>query len=195
VIDKQTGIWSIEAAEKKGHKHDEKLVRNIIRIYPPQSTAADLGCGDGWYCKKLFEARWPVVHGYEGTPEMAKNGYFPAVFTMDLSEPQYMPTPYDFVLCLEVGEHIPEAREQTFLDNINLFASQYLVLSWAVPGQGGRGHFNERPNTYIIGQMEKRGWKLSAKTTAKLRSYTTYKWFRNSIMAFKRDYFTAYCLH
>ena len=55
---------------------------------------------------------------------------------LDLTLPQYWLPRYDWVLSLEVLEHIPSDFETTVLDNIDRAAGHGVVLSWAVPGQG-----------------------------------------------------------
>ena len=56
---------------------------------------------------------------------------------------------HDAVLSLEVGEHIPEDYEDIYLENLDRHADKIIILSWAVPEQGGFGHVNERDNGYI----------------------------------------------
>lgn len=188
-IDSATGIWTLETAKKR-HRHDHYLLAGILKFYTIREPrlVADLGCGDGWYCRMLSRIwKHAVVHGYEGTPGAASIGVYDDIFTIDLSKIRYVDIDYDFVLCLEVGEHIPCKHEQKFLDNVARFAKKDLVMSWAVPGQGGKGHFNEQPNTYILSQMEARGFSHQRKLTALLRKHTERKWFRNTVMSFERN--------
>jgi tryptophanyl-tRNA synthetase len=44
---------------------------------------------------------------------------------------------YDWIISLEVAEHIPEKYEAVYLDNIFRHAKEGIILSWAVPGQIG----------------------------------------------------------
>jgi len=53
---------------------------------------------------------------------------------LDLTLPQYGLPLYDWVISLEVAEHIPAESEAVFLDNIVRHAREGVVLSWAVPG-------------------------------------------------------------
>jgi len=180
MANKETGIWD-DRDLAKGHKHDTKLAQALMDMYRP-NRMADLGCGDGWYCSYFKEGGWPIVHGYEGHPP--KEALYDDIMVMDLSKVRHVGITYDLVICLEVGEHIPKKHEQKFLDNIARFARWYLVLSWAVPGQGGRGHFNERPNSYIIDEMGKRDFYLNKEGTKTLRGSSELSWFRSSIMVF-----------
>lgn len=188
MIDPETGIWDMDTVNRGGHKHDEALVQAIAGLYNPQQ-AADLGCGDGWYCKRLRELGWPSVHGYEGCEEMKKEGVYDDIFTLDLTKRRWIGIPYGFILCLEVGEHIPPEHEQVFLDNVAEFGryASAVVLSWAVPGQGGRGHFNERDNSYVSKNMMERGFIVDPWATRYLREHSSLKWFKNTVVAYGRE--------
>jgi hypothetical protein len=50
----------------------------------------------------------------------------------------------DWIISLEVALHIPEKYEAVYLDNILRHATKRIILSWAVPGQGGISHINNK---------------------------------------------------
>jgi hypothetical protein len=186
MIDAKTGIWDINTANSHGgHKHDEGIIKKISELYEPIAVA-DLGCGDGWYCQQLKQ-KWKntVIHGYEGCVDMKTEGVYDDIFILDLSLKRYVGIKYDLVLCIEVGEHIPLEKEQTFLDNVKEFCDCFLVMSWALPKQGGRGHFNERPEDYIIEQMTKRGFFVDDSSTNELRDAATLKWLKRTVTAYE----------
>ncbi|XP_068232443.1 uncharacterized protein [Palaemon carinicauda] len=107
------------------------------------------------------------------------------IHTADLSVPLELDHKYDWVLSLEVGEHIPQEKEQTFLDNLVKYACKGIVLSWAVVGQGGYNHVNTRNNDYIQMQMEKRGLKMDQEASQMLRKKVVVPWFKNTLMVFR----------
>jgi len=184
MVDKETGIWGLETA-KKQHRFDEALANKIASMYMPKKVA-DLGCGIGEYCKVFREHGWRIVHGYEGTQDIQKISVYKDIFTMDLTKIRYVNIEYDFVLCIEVGEHIPKEYEQIFMDNVARFACKDLILSWGIPGQGGTGHFNEQSNGYIVDEFYKRKFKIDRRKTRYLRSFATLSWFKGSLMVFYR---------
>eukprot|EP00887_Chlorella_sp_A99_P002864 scaffold6.g2864.t1 len=98
----------------------------------------DLGAGVGNYGRCLAAVNasiaWTGYDGSEGV-ERATDGY---VKFMDLAMPQFLEERYDWVVSLEVGEHLPEKFEATFLGNIARHAQTGVLLSWAVPGQAGK---------------------------------------------------------
>jgi tryptophanyl-tRNA synthetase len=72
---------------------------------------------------------------------------------MDLTIPQYGIRQYDWIISLEVAEHIPEKYEAVYLDNIFRHAKEGIILSWAVPGKGGLSHINNKPIEYVTKVM------------------------------------------
>ena len=190
-VDRRTGIWNISIAKKR-HKTDYFLAAAIgLHFDPPPKACADLGCGLGGYCKIFDAYGWNILHGFEGTEGIHKIAVWEAIFNIDLSVPviqKMFDSKYDFVLCLEVGEHIPRKREQVFIDNICYFANKDIVLSWAVPGQySASGHVNCRSNDYVISELAKRGFIIDNDMTEKLREASYFKWFKDTIMHFKRE--------
>merc|ERR1712070_1076588 len=63
----------------------------------------------------------------------------------------------DWVLCLEVGEHIPQKHEDVLLHNVLDTARKGVIISWS--NGGGNGHVNRRPNEYVIEEVERRGFE------------------------------------
>ena len=155
----------------------------LCAVHSIQSLV-DLGCGLGQYQRALARNLF-TCHGYDGNPHTSwlTQG---RCGMADLSVPLNLGRRYDMVLSLEVGEHIPPAFEDVYLGNVDRHAGRWVVLSWAVPGQGGLGHVNERPNAYIEERMHARGWVLSKQSTENLRMKATLPWFRNTVMAFRR---------
>ncbi|XP_063593324.1 uncharacterized protein LOC134770393 [Penaeus indicus] len=92
---------------------------------------------------------------------------------------------FDWVLSLEVGEHIPRQHEGVFLDNLARHACTGIVLSWAVPGQDGYHHVNPRENSYVKASMAKHGLVADEEAERKLREAASLFWFKNTLMVFK----------
>lgn len=186
------GYWENETSE--GHGHDSKLASAIYDYLQEEEmkdifdfTVIDIGCGDGYYTNYLLE-KGIHCYGYDGNPntEIITNGVCKVA---DFSQTVYLGN-YDWVLSLEVGEHIPEEYESIFLDNLSYHAWEGIILSWAVPGQGGDGHVNCRDNEYIIKQMEDRNFKYAELDTEFLRlNATPYPdtgyWFKDTLMVFR----------
>ena len=82
--------------------------------------------------------------------------------SIDLATKQTL-KPADWVLTLEVGEHIPPQFMDTFLSNVVRHARHGVVMSWARPGQtrpGEPAHPNEVSNIRVIAEMKKLGTRV-----------------------------------
>jgi len=90
-------------------------------------------------------------------------------------------------MSLEVGEHLPPQFEDIFISNLHNNNTCGMVLSWAVKGQGGHGHFNEQNNDYIKSKICKLGYANDVKSENKLRRDSTLGWFKNTIMVFRKN--------
>ena len=183
-INKETGIWDWRLATMN-HKCDYLLAGAIATLFKPKRFA-DLGCGNGEYCHIFhYGYRWPIVNGYEGTDNIQWVSVYNNIQKIDLGKEAKIKEKYDLVMSLEVGEHIPENKENIFLDNVTNFASRDVVLSWAVPGQGGKGHVNEKYNKWVIDRMNDRNFSYDECLSNYLRKHSQLRWFKNTIMVFK----------
>jgi hypothetical protein len=71
--------------------------------------------------------------GYDGNPntKTISDGLCDVAY---LSKPQIF-NKVDWVICLEVGEHIPKQFENILFDNMCNHATEGIIMSWAFPGQ------------------------------------------------------------
>ena len=158
------------------HYDDSNMINTLINQISSLNikTILDLGCGNGFYVKILTQNGFKC-EAYDGNPytETLTNGYGKV---KDLSIPFDLDHKFDLVMSFEVGEHIPKEYESIFIDNICKHSNNLIILSWAIPGQGGRGHVNEQSNEYIINQISEL-----------LRKSASISWFKNTIMVFKKN--------
>lgn len=192
MIDTKTGIWKVNTGPSSTiahantlHKFDPGLSQALLEFLENQVDIVDFGCGNADYSKILLENGKQVdcFDGNPNTPEMT--GGIGKV--LDLSEEFNLEKKYECVISLEVGEHIPKEKEQIFLDNLDRHCEQCIILSWALPGQGGDGHFNEQPNNYIINEMEKRNYKHWEESSNYFRNSVNLWWFKKTIMVFLKQ--------
>lgn len=181
---KDTGAWSIKNMNE--HVFDDKLAFFILSFFKKKGLkdCIDLGCGPGEYVKYFIKNGISSIRGYDGninTPFLSDG----LCEVQDLTEDFNVGTS-DLVLCLEVGEHVPEKYEDILIENITKHVNKYLIISWGIPGQGGYGHVNCRDNIYIINKMKERGLKHVKKYTNLLRKHSSTTWFNNTLMMFKK---------
>ena len=180
------GAWVIGNPDR--HIVSSELCDEIISIMKDRDfkNAVDLGCGNGLYVRQIRDAGFKC-DGFDGNPlteEMTEG----IASVLDLSDVISIEK-YDLVVSLEVGEHIPSTYEETFLNNLTKTADKYIVLSWAVEGQRGTGHVNCRNNDWVIGQMEKRGFKLTDDFYKIREAVVGFKFrhFKNTILTFEKE--------
>lgn len=179
-----TGVW--KRPNLNGHVFDINLCGAISKVLKNHkiNEAYDLGCGHGTYTKFLRSIDFDC-EGFDGNP-FTKELTGGLCNVLDLSKKCEL-TPRECVITLEVGEHIPKKYEEVFVDNVNRSAKRMIILSWAVPGQGGEGHFNEQPNEYIRGIFSSLGYSSLEEEEKFLRGRSELPWFKNTIMVFHKN--------
>lgn len=178
-----TGVWSAAEAVPENYPRSEKLAKAIANIFHRNVYVIDFGCGDGYYLEYLSKQRFKYLIGVDGI----KSTNHKWIMQADLSVAHSYPW-RGYVISLEVGEHIPVEFEQVFIGNLCRHCTSRMVISWALPGQRGLGHINCRPNDYVIGEIEKRGFKFNKHVTDFLRSdiemHVSY--FKSTLMVFDK---------
>lgn len=180
----KNGFWESEVL----HHTDKGLLNTLPPLLKNMKSVVDFGCGDASYIKKIKQ-RYPdkLVKGYDGNPYVGKiSGNFAT--QLDLTQPFKLDNKFDVVMSLEVAEHIPLEYERIYVDNLIKHVNKYLIISWAIPGQGGKGHVNEKDNEYVIDLFKGLGFKYNESVSNKLRSViTNCKWFKNTLFLFSKN--------
>lgn len=159
-----------------------------MRLLPIGASVADFGALDGQYARWLNDTGLVTAFAFDGVQGVTEltTG---SVLQVDLAEQfqlPWRPQGFDWVLCLEVAEHIPPEREQTFLANLAQHATSGLILSWAPPGIEGEGHVNCLPLEESRRRIEALGFVQDTGSTAKLREASQVPWIRASVAAYRR---------
>ena len=166
------------------HMFDLNLATAIEKFLPKESSIIDLGCGKGSYVKHLRNAGFDC-HGVDGnpnTPELTDNLCSQA----DLAKPLESNRIFDWVISLEVAEHIPAKYERTYLGNLDKLNRNGIILSWGLPGQTGLGHVNCRDNEYVKCRLAAMGYEELSEASQAMRDVATLEWFKHTVMVFKR---------
>jgi cyclopropane fatty-acyl-phospholipid synthase-like methyltransferase len=95
---------------------------------------------------------------------------------------------FDWIVSLEVGEHIPKEFQDNFIQNLHRHNKEGIVLSWALPGQGGHHHVNEMTNDQVRNLFHPLGYTSDYEMEKKFREAATLGWFKNSILVFRKKH-------
>jgi len=154
-------------------------------------SLSDFGAGIGQYGAHLEEkfSDSLIYKGYDGAGDVEDytHGY---LRFFDLTIPLNLPRT-DWILCLEVGEHIPYNYEGMMVRNLHAHNCKGIILSWGIEGQHGQNHVNLHNNDYIIKVFEELGYLYDEKQTVKFRTAVPNGkpsgfWFRNSLIVLRR---------
>jgi SAM-dependent methyltransferase len=181
----ERGYW-IGANVLDQHFTDFQLAIALVHFFKIEraSSIVDFGCGTADYVK-MFRNQGLPCEGYDGNPDTPQltDGI---AKVLDLSQPFDLGQKFDWVLSLEVGEHLPKQYQATFIENLIRHCVRGVILSWAIKGQGGFGHFNEQGNEKIKNAFSQRGFTNDLMIENRLRNYSRLSWFKNTLMVFRR---------
>ena len=123
------------------------------------SSVIDLGSGRGVWLEQWQSAGVDTVLAVDGDYvnrdqlAVAKSDFFAADLTAAISTAGR----YDLAQSLEVGEHLPTESSETLVDSLTN-ASDRVLFSAAVKGQGGEFHINEQPLSFWQDLFAARGY-------------------------------------
>jgi hypothetical protein len=171
----------------------DRIVDSLEELFRAEGviSVSDFGAGVGQYGVYL-KSRIPglIYQAYDGAGDIESytNGF---VKYSDFTQPLDLPVT-EWVLSLEVGEHIPSKYEGIFIRNLHRHNCRGLILSWGVLGQDGENHINLHSNTYIMNIFHSLGYLRDFELEAKLRNPEGNHWyFVKSAMAFRRRHATC----
>ena len=127
-------------------------------------SVLDLGAGLA-YSSQYFHKSGLQVLAVDGLYENCQKANYPTI-QIDLTRSHIL-TKVDLVHCQEVVEHI----EEEFLENLlaSLACGKFIVMTNALPGQGGHHHVNEQPTEYWIENLRKYNCEVLEEDTNRVR--------------------------
>ena len=167
------GGWLYDVESIRTYHIYESAHEAIYEYIGAGSSLVDIGAGVGQMKVALDRINADVDYtGFDGGANIMEmegvhapvygddKHVIPKLCWADASKPFDIHRTFDVVLSKEVGEHIPKEGEAAFMDNLIRLAKPRggrIILTWAQPGQGGKGHVNCQSKSYVIEEMEKRG--------------------------------------
>ncbi len=128
------------------------------------SSILDLGSGLGYSASYFHNAGLKVL-ATDGLIDNCTNAIFPTL-QVDLTKTRVV-AKVDLVHCQEVVEHIGIE----YLDNLlsSLACGRFIVMTNALPGQGGHHHVNEQPTEYWIENLKRYNCDVLVEDTNRIR--------------------------
>ena len=112
------------------------------------SSVVDFGCGTGTWlaaCKNMGVKKILGFDHYAKESELSiERKYF---HKKSLAEKICLDEKFDLAISLEAAEHVEQISADTIVENLSN-ASDVILFSAAIPGQGGTNHVNEQPPQY-----------------------------------------------
>ena len=170
--------------------YDRPMADFLAHSVFKDQTVVDLGAGLGHYGKIFREPGSPVKAwvGYDGAinVDAVTEGL---VRFMDLTQPDGSDErpciQADWVMSLEVAEHIPVMHTDAYLRNIRCHARVGAVISWALLAQNGLGHVNTRSEEDAVATVEMWGFKADWELTKQVREAASIHHFKRTPVVYR----------
>ena len=134
------------------------IVPIINDLIAPRSVC-DVGCGVGTWLRAWSDLGVSQICGLDGdyvdqAQLMIEKQFF---LRHDLRRTLPSIGTFDLVLSLEVAEHLPADRAESFIADLTTLAP-VVLFSAAIPNQGGTNHINEQWQDYWADLFKARGF-------------------------------------
>lgn len=158
----------------------------------------DVGCGEGIWTS-VFAARGLDVIGVDGDHvDRSRLQIDPGAFfarELDRAGSLTDVIPADLAVSLEVAEHLPPSRAESFIEELCDLAPQ-ILFSAAIPGQGGVGHVNERWPSYWADLFRDNGYVVTGALRfmfweAAMQGLCENWYCQNLLLAVRDDFYDA----
>eukprot|EP00435_Cladocopium_sp_Y103_P051424 s692_g16.t1 len=168
---------------------DKGLLRGLLRhVWQPSldepMAIGDFGAGGGHYSKWLNETGLVEAFAFDGTHQAAEltDGL---VQEVNLVQEMRLWRSFDWILCLEVGEHVPKQYAPTLLANLKRHSSKGLVMSWSDDWEG-IGHVNcLSRNEFVAFVQESTGFVLDEDATEVVRQGCEIDYIARTLAVFR----------
>lgn len=155
-----------------GHQNethvDAGAIDYLIRRFQPKSFL-DVGCGPGGMVELAAERGLDAV-GIDGDFTIQRE-HPERYIVHDYAKGEYTPDKvFDIGWSVEFLEHVEEEYVENYLYTFG--QCKIIVVTHALPGQGGHHHVNEQPPYYWF-DVFSRGFTLDVKATREIREAST----------------------
>lgn len=157
---------SVDSRASNTAKYVFEILGNFFKI----GSVVDVGCGSGAWTRTAVEQGVHCAFGVdlqcslnlikdnEDFHAFLKEGKILLVERDFVKDVETSLPAADLALCLEVAEHLPNDVSKSLVARLTE-ASNIVVFSAALPGQGGTYHINEQPMKFWISEFAKFGFE------------------------------------
>jgi SAM-dependent methyltransferase len=154
-------------------RETETMAASIYRELKPKS-AIDVGCGSGNLLQAFKRLGVERVLGTDfsvGAEALCKEAGLPfqRVDLRRRADREAVADIADVVTCFEVAEHLPERYARDLVRFLTRLAPA-VCFTGAHEGQGGPGHYNERPRSYWLNLFRDEGYGYDQVTADRIRA-------------------------
>jgi hypothetical protein len=126
------------------------------------------------------------VLGVEGEWAQEFNTSRKDVLFRNLTTELFLYRKFDICLSLEVAEHIPKEFADVFIKNL-VNASDIIIFSAAIPGQGGTNHVNLQYPNYWSAKFREMGFSLLEDPRKSIPGrHKLAPWYRQNLLVYSR---------
>jgi hypothetical protein len=180
----RTGKNGIYCGQDMDNGYINKALVSLLTLFLRGQTVVDVGAGQGGYAEAMVAAG-VSVRAFDGAAgiEAFTDGL---VSRADLTQPLVLEPLPQWTLSFEVLEHIPPHLEPPFLANLAL-ATEGVIMSCAIFGQGGTSHINTHPNDVVRDRLAELGFVFDPRGSAAVRWYLHHRvkdHFSTNLMVF-----------
>ena len=177
----------------------DKGIANAIAAIVGSASLLDVGAGSGQYGAHFYKSRragetapvWLGIDGASNVEAFSRTGPPGAgVAYANICDAPRQQTAarvrQDWVMSLEVGEHLPLTCLPTYTALLHRANRRGLLLSWARPGQPGKCHVSPRSPEALVAEFEGLGYALDEAETERARRNASFVWMKKNFMVLRR---------
>lgn len=183
--DEQFYKWYVEGSLRSALR----ILAIVFAHYRPRSVV-DFGCGVGTWLRAARELGVEKILGMDGAYVEQRMLQIPVEYFLAADLAHQCPPlgrRFDLAMSLEVAEHLPKSRAETFIGDI-CEAADTVVFSAAIPGQGGTHHVNEQYPSFWIPMFQARGLKTYDFVRPEVWGDRSVEvWYRQNVLVFSRN--------
>lgn len=149
-------------------------------------SVLDVGCGEG-HAANFFRELGCRVCGIDGSVQAKRDSVIADCHVVHdfITGPYLAEGEFDLVWSCEFVEHVDARYSPNFLATFGC-SRKFIMMTYAIPGQGGWHHVNEQPALYWIEKIEEIGFRLDQTLTEESRRVAEPGYYRDTGLLFRR---------